>query len=229
MLLKKLWNWWLDYLYVAYWQVHDFFRREDPARYLAVHGLARQPIVVIPGIYESWQFMRPLVRQLYARGHAVHVIRGVGYNTGKISKMADIVQAYIRQHKLRDVIVVAHSKGGLIGKYAMVTYEQEGAIVHMIAINTPFSGSRYAYLVPAPTVWTFWPRGKTIRTLKQNITANENITSIYASFDPHIPEGSYLEHATNRRLPVMGHFRPIASPEVWRAVECAIESLKAKK
>lgn len=227
-LTARLWNWWLDYLYVAYWQVHDFFRRDDPALYLEGQE-GKRPIVVIPGIYESWQFMLPLIRRLHARGHAVHVIRGMGYNTGRIPKMAELVQQYVSEHKLRGAVLLAHSKGGLIGKYAMVTYDSEQSICHMIAINTPFSGSRYAYLVPAPQVWTFWPKGRTIRTLRRNIAANERITSIYAGFDPHIPEGSYLEHAENVKLPVVGHFRPIASREVWQAAAEALEGLEAKK
>lgn len=43
---------------------------------------------------------------------------------------------------------------------------------------------------------------------------NSRIVSIFAAFDPHIPEGSHLEGATNVRLPIAGHFRVLASSEL---------------
>ncbi len=49
-----------------------------PASYAA--GSAR-PVVLVPGVYERWQFLRPIADALAARGHPVHVIPELGINT----------------------------------------------------------------------------------------------------------------------------------------------------
>jgi triacylglycerol lipase len=61
-------------------------------------------------------------------------------------------------------------------------------------------------------------------TLGANLAANARITSIYSRLDPLIPGGSELDGAKNVRLSVVGHFRPLASPALFVAVESAIAS-----
>jgi hypothetical protein len=56
--------------------------------------------------------------------------------------------------------------------------------------------------------------------------ARENdarLTSIYPTFDPHIPEGSRVEGATNVEIPVIGHFRILRAPGTITAVLEAVE------
>jgi hypothetical protein len=48
------------------------------------------------------------------------------------------------------------------------------------------------------------------------------ITSIFGQFDPHIPEGSELEGATNIRLDIGGHFRILSDADCIRAVLNAV-------
>ncbi|WP_459345482.1 alpha/beta hydrolase [Arthrobacter sp. MDT3-44] len=226
-LLERGWAWMLDYAYVGFWQVHGFVLREDPARYLtpapgAPEGKA--PVLLIPGIYETWQFMRPIADHLHRAGHPVHVVQKLGYNRGTVEAMALLAAGYIEEHDLTDVVVVAHSKGGLIGKFLMTMSSIAPRITRLVAINTPFSGSIYANFFLLPSIRAFSPRDRTLRALLANLDINAHITSIYGRFDPHIPGGSFVEGARNIQLDTMGHFRPIADARVLQEVDRAIEA-----
>ena len=153
--------------------------------------------------------MQPIAEDLYRAGHPVHVLDKLGYNVGAIPKMALVVSEYLEHADLHDVTVIGHSKGGLIGKLVFADLDPSRRIKHVIAINTPFSGSRYASLFRLPSVRMFAPTSAVIRQLTQNAIVNKNISSLYSVFDPHIPETSRLAGAENIVLPSIGHFRPI--------------------
>ncbi|WP_461169338.1 esterase/lipase family protein [Arthrobacter sp. Z1-15] len=221
--------WAADYAYVGYWQVHGFLFRRDPSAYLAPSDAPdapetpRRPVVLVPGVYETWQFLRPLAEALSARGHPVHTVAPLGYNRGRIDRMALLVQQYLVEKDLTGAVVVAHSKGGLIGKQLMLLPEGGRRVERMIAVNTPFSGSVYANFFILPSVRAFAPRNKFLRRLQESRDVNARITSVYSSFDPHIPGGSYLPGARNIQLETMGHFRPIGDPRLLAVLEEELE------
>lgn len=123
--------------------------------------------------------------------------------------MAELVRQYLVEQDLSRVIVVAHSKGGLIGKQLMLLPEGARRVDHMVAVNTPFSGSVYARFFLVPSIRAFSPRDKLLLRLQGSSDVNARITSVFSRFDPHIPGGSFLQGARNIRLDTMGHFRPI--------------------
>ncbi len=224
--MKRGWAWALDYAYVGFWQVHGFLFRADPARYLTTDPekahVHRLPVLLIPGIYETWQFMRPVADHLHAAGHPIHVVRQLGYNLGTVEDMAVLVGRYLEQQGLENVVVVAHSKGGLIGKFLLTMPHQAGRVNRLVTVNTPFSGSIYANFFVLPSIRAFAPGNRTLQLLRANIENNARITSIYGRFDPHIPGGSYLEGARNVQLDTMGHFRPIGDKRVLEEIHKAI-------
>ncbi|MHA7277260.1 esterase/lipase family protein [Arthrobacter sp. HLT1-21] len=226
LFLRRGWSWLLDYAYVGFWQVHGFLFREDPTRYLTPDvgpdAGARPPVLLIPGIYETWQFMRPVAVHLAAAGHAVHVVQQLGYNRGTVQSMGRYVADYLAAHDLTDVVLVAHSKGGLIGKYVMTQPDVGNRVRQLIAVNTPFSGSTYANFFVLPSIRAFSPRNKFLLTQLANSGSNARITSIYSSFDPHIPQGSELPGAMNIELETMGHFRIIGDKRLLDVVDQAI-------
>jgi len=122
--------------------------------------------------------------------------------------MAALVAGYLRESNLRDVTIVAHSKGGLVGKRAMLHSASAGRIRHMVAVNSPFSGSIYARLFWAPSIRAFSPRNRGLRALAADLSVNHRITSVYSAFDPHIPGGSHLPGATNIELDSAGTSSP---------------------
>jgi alpha-beta hydrolase superfamily lysophospholipase len=195
------------------------FRQPHAERY---PGGDRAPVVILPGVYETWQFLRLIADHLHQEGHPVHLLPELGYNNHAIPETAAMAQSYLDRHELTGVVLVAHSKGGLIGKHMMVTDDLSGRIASMVAINSPFGGSPLARWSPNRTLRAFSPKDATLTTLAANLEANSRITSIFSRTDPLIPGGSRLEGATNIELALVGHFRPLASREVLRILDSVL-------
>jgi pimeloyl-ACP methyl ester carboxylesterase len=213
-LQKALW-WVQDYAYAARCQVEGVLSRVQPGSF---HQGTRNPVVIIPGVYENWQFMLPLIQRIHDAGHPVHVVTVLQRTKLEIPAAARLVAQHIEEAGLRDAAIVAHSKGGLIGKYAMLMMDPEHRISRMITVCTPFSGSSYARYMLLPSLRMFSPRNALTLELAREEAINSRITSIYGPFDPHIPEGSVLPGATNIALPTAGHFRILGDPETARII-----------
>ncbi|KTS70228.1 acetyltransferase and hydrolase with the alpha/beta hydrolase fold protein [Microbacterium testaceum] len=210
MLRNGLW-WVRDYVYASSAQARAVRRRGLPETLTEGEGV---PILLLPGIYETWRFLEPLARALHDRGHPVHVVTELGGNRRPVAEAAERVARLLIARDLRDVVIVAHSKGGLIGKHVMAFDPAGERIRAMVAVATPFGGSRYSRLMPTPSLRAFRSGDATMRALAASADTNTRITSIYGTFDPHIPEGSELAGAKNVRLSTGGHFRVLADPRV---------------
>ena len=211
-------SWLLDYRYAVIAQVRGALARSHPDDFGSGH-LA--PVLIIPGIYESWHFMRPLIETLHEQGHPVHVVTPLQTNRRPVVPSAGIVAGYLREHDLHDVVIVAHSKGGLIGKYLMTRLDPDDRIVRLIAISTPFSGSRYARYLLVPSLRAFAGTNPHLAALGADQRLNGRVVSVYGRFDPHIPEGSVLPGAENIVINTGGHFRILSHPDTHRHVLAA--------
>jgi pimeloyl-ACP methyl ester carboxylesterase len=183
----------------------------------------RRPVVLIPGVYETWHFLHTVGTALNERGHPVHVIRSLGYNLLPIPASAALVARELAQRDLTDVALVTHSRGGLIGKQLMMTDDPDRRVVRLVAVAAPFAGSGMARLTVLPTLRIFLPTDEVIRDLVASDEHNARLTSIYPRFDPNIPEGSRVEGAVNVEIPVVGHFRILDAPQTIAAVIDAVE------
>ena len=214
-------------------------RNRNAPTHLSQGDAARPAIVLLPGVFETWFFLEPLAQRLNSLGFRVFSVPELAFNRRPIRDSAVIVEEAIRQlqavHGVDTFILLAHSKGGLIGKQLMLAAAATAAphtpgstpaptplnIVGMVAVSTPFSGSTYARFMPSRILRDFSPRDKVVLELLAQQYVNERIVSIYADFDPHIPNTSALVGARNVRLPIAGHFLPLADPDVADAVEQA--------
>jgi len=209
-------SWWRarDYATVLRWQAEGVLARVDPEELRHPERPVGPPVVLLPGVYESWHFLLPLARFLHAHGLRVHVLPELRNNRRPVPYAAAVLGRYLAAQDLRGAVLVAHSKGGLVGKLAMLREDPDGRIDSMIAVNTPFAGSIYARWFLVPSVRAFIPTNKTIVALGGELSVNSRITSVYSSWDPHIPAGSALAGAQDVVLATPGHFRPLADPEL---------------
>ncbi|MCC2594265.1 hypothetical protein LKO27_12695 [Tessaracoccus sp. OS52] len=146
------------------------WRRVRPVGALHVepHPDCREiPLVLLPGILEPWSYLAPMGTWLQQQGHPVHYVETLGWNLGDLAASAESCLATLRERNVERAVVVAHSKGGLIGK-AMLTEvmaerggsfdrsrktqvhgttdalsaaDEEPVVVGVVAVATPFSGS----------------------------------------------------------------------------------------
>ncbi|HWI30926.1 MAG TPA: hypothetical protein VNT50_05520 [Microbacterium sp.] len=254
--LAHAWWWALDYVYAARrqlailrppWSIAG--RRPAPAAWRS--GSDSLPeIVLLPGVYEHWTFLRPLGDALSDAGHRVSVVHGLGSNRRGIVQTSERLGRTLAKHPAPAAgrVLVAHSKGGLIGKHLLVASGAATAAAieavtggdpaeaaasapaptggdveplglrGLVAICTPFGGSSLAGLFIVPSIRAFLPNDDTIVMLGNESSVNGRIVSIFGRYDPHIPGGSVLEGATNVQVPGVGHFRVLGSAETHRAV-----------
>lgn len=214
---RRGWYWAADYSYIVHRQGAAL---ADPAVPASYSEGDRAPVVLIAGVMEPWTLLRPAADRLSADGHPIHIVPDLAYNLGAVGEASDLVAHAIRDRGLRHVILVTHSKGGLIGKHVLA-HDTEGRVERLIAIATPFAGSSLARYVPMTSIQALRPTDETILGLASHETVNSRITSIYPEFDPHVPDGSHLDGATNVALPVIGHFRILSDPLLLEAVAAA--------
>lgn len=226
--IGHLFWWWRDYVYAGWQQLRAVFRRRRPAAF-AEGDSALPAIVLLPGVYETWLFLEPLATRLNARGYRVFAVPELSFNRMPVLRSAEVVSAALtrlaEQHGISQYILLAHSKGGLIGKQLMLGEPGTAPVVGMVAIATPFSGSSYAQYFPSATVKAFSPRDETLQLLQTQQHVNAHIVSIYADFDPHIPAKSELIGAQNIELPLSGHFVLLGNTLLADTVERAIIDL----
>lgn len=205
-------------------------------------------VVLLPGVYEHWTFLRPLGDALAAAGHRVRVVHGLGVNRRAIPATADRLAHVLADlpHAKAGRVLVAHSKGGLIGKHVLVKTGAAAAaaaeasvggdpagaaaaapldsghpplgVLGLVAVATPFGGARRARLFLDPSIRAFLPGDETIVMLGRETSVNGRIVSVFGPYDPHIPEGSALDGATNIVVPAPGHFRVLGSSRTHAAV-----------
>src|SRR6478735_1118796 len=210
--LGRILSWWgQDYAYAAYWQVRATLRPGDKNSLRSGTG---RPVVIVPGVWEPWGFLGPVIEALHRAGHPVHVVTALGRNSRPVEDSAHIVADFIAERDLHDVVIVAHSKGGLIGKFVMSELDPQSRITSMVAICTPFAGSDYARFMMTRTLRAFSPKDPTTLRMQRNLEVNARITTVSGVFDPHIPRIVALEGATNITLEDGGHFRLLDRPEV---------------
>ncbi|MEI5582814.1 MULTISPECIES: alpha/beta hydrolase [unclassified Agromyces] len=233
--IERGWWWAGDYVYAGWrqaavvlegWHPPERWRRGDPSL---------PEVVLLPGIYEHWSFMRPLGDALSQAGHRVRVVHGMGTNRRGVADTARRLGRALAKVPVPNAgrVIVAHSKGGLIAKHLLVSEadaarervadggsapEGTRGLLGVVAVCTPFAGSRLARLIVDPSVRALLPSDETIVMLARAASVNSRIVSVFGRFDPHIPGGSLLDGATNIRVPVPGHFRILGSTETHRAV-----------
>ncbi|CAN5263673.1 hypothetical protein BH09ACT5_BH09ACT5_09680 [soil metagenome] len=216
------WGIGLDYAWALSTRA-GYLREKRPPSWLG-EG-AGTPVLLIPGVHEPWRYLLTIGRRLNEAGHPVHVLPELGYNVLPIAETAAIAQRHLEDHDLRQVAIVGHSKGGIVGKHMMAFDDVHRRIDRMVAIASPFSGSARAKYVPVRSIRPFLPGDALLGTLAANLELNSRITSIYTEADHVIPNGSVLEGATNIEVPLVGHFRLLSDPRVVAAVLRAVDGV----
>lgn len=208
-----------DYTVALRWRAMALLPSAPPGPWQ--HG-TRHPVVLVPGVWERWTLLRVIGQRLHEAGHPVHIVPQLGRNSIPIPDAAALVAAELERLDLRRVRIVAHSKGGLIGKHILANLDPAARIDRVVAIATPFAGSvRADYSIPR-ALREFRPTSRVIRALADETATNARITSIYGAYDFHIPAGSALEGAVNVRVPYVGHFGVLADERVIAEVLTAV-------
>lgn len=214
--MKNLLSWIADYYYLIKGTVQGVMYRNSPQHYLGYVVEGKVPVILIPGILEKWGFLKDLGDKISLQGHPVYVLPRLGYNLFSIPSSAKMIHTFIdkvtKEHKeFKNAVIVAHSKGGLIGKYFLTHYNEHNLVTGMISIATPYSGSHMANNIPLTAIQELRQESKVIQNLMQSQEVNHRIISIIPEYDNHVwsEKGSYLEGAKNIHVPIHGHHKVV--------------------
>lgn len=225
--IRNLRHWIKDYFHLARLYGHTIFVRKPPKHYLGHIVMHKAPIILIPGVTTKWTFLKIIADPLSLQGHPIYVIEKLGYNMKDIPTSATLVRDVINEYDLKDVVIIAHSKGGLIGKYALLFNNADARIKKMVAIATPFGGSEVANFIPHQAIRELSPKDGIIQKLNVAKEVNGKITSIYGLFDNHVwpVESCRLEGAKNIQVAVHGHHAILVDPKVRDVVISEVEKM----
>ena len=214
-------HWIKDYLHLVQGHWRMFKYKEPPKHYLGYLVKGRAPLILVPGTHSTWPFLKPIADKLSLLGHPVYILPRLGYNTSKIAASAKIVRDLIMEKGLKNVIIIAHSKGGLIGKKVLISHNRDKRVKKLIAIATPFGGSEAVRYLPLKTLEELHPKNKTLLNLQKHPEINSGIVSIYGLWDNHVwpTESCRLSGAKNIKVRVMGHHKILNNTQVLRAIK----------
>jgi len=226
--MNKAIEWINDYAYLFQKGAFMYFRHTPPKHYLGHVVEGKVPVIILPGIFSRWALLKPLADHISLLGHPVYIVPKLGNNTGDIPSSSKKVLEVIEENNLKNVIIVAHSKGGLITKYLLTHDNTNHAVKGLIAVATPFHGSSMGSFIPHHSTKELGADSGIIRYLESHNESNNKIVSIIPEYDNHVwnEKGSYLEGALqNVSVKVMGHHRVLGSKEVQNVVMDWIEKI----
>ena len=246
-------GWITDYYHMIRGGVAMTLHTKPPHHYLGHIVPKKPPVIIIPGILLSWGFMKHMGDKIYHAGQPVYVVPQLKYNLYSIPTSAKIVRTVtvhaipklghippnlehgakairdvLEQNDIRGAVLVAYSKGGLIGKYLLAHYNKDHRVKGMVAIATPFSGSALAKLVPRNSFQELQEDSRIIRDLEAHTAINHQIISIYPEYDNHVwaKNGSFLDGALdNIQVNIYGHHKVLFNKKVEQKVFESIEKL----
>jgi triacylglycerol lipase len=222
---QKLKYWLVDYLHMLRGHAATFLYRE-PSHYRGYVIEGKPPIILIPGVYSKWQFLKKIADTLSLAGHPIYTIPKLGYHTESVARSAALVRELINEKKLEKVIILAHSKGGLVGKYLLAYGNSDERVVKVIAIATPFQGSHVVRFLPFGPLRELHPESGLIKDLYARHDVNGRIVSIYGTKDNHVWPSAHciLDGAKNIQVPVNGHHKILFSKKVLEIVKQEVET-----
>ena len=254
-LLQKARTWTIDYIHMIRGSALMTVHRTPPEHYLGHVIEGKAPVILIPGILGRWGFLKHLGDRISLAGHPVYIVPELNYNVYTIPRSAQkvwgvivhavprlghilpdmpagahAIRSAMERHAIDGAILVAHSKGGLIGKYLLIHHNHDQRIKGLVAIATPFSGSRMAKLIPLDPFKELRTDSDIIHELESHTAVNDRIISIIPEFDNHVwaERGSFLPGALkNIEVPISGHHKVLFSKPVQDQILVSIEILSS--
>ena len=169
-------------------------------------------VVILPGWLREWETVLPWGEALHSIGWDVRFVPALDREIGSLPELAATLIQFLSEEGIEDALIVAHSKGGLVAKQAMI---DGGSIAKLIAVGTPFEGAPLAHVLPPHTGGeSLTPDGEEILHLQSHPEVNERIHAIEAAVDQNVPNLESLPGANIVRTDVEGHTALIDAPQV---------------
>jgi triacylglycerol esterase/lipase EstA (alpha/beta hydrolase family) len=190
---------------------------------------ARDPVLLLHGVLCNAGVWHPMARYLAARG--IRPVYALSYGPPLASiehfagQAAAEIDAILAATGATQVVVVAHSMGGLVAR-AYLRGWGGAKVRRVITIGTPHAGSVHAWLFPGTSLGQLRPGNAWLQALPAPAPGGSpEFVSMWSWHDSMVaPQTSArLEHGRNVEVVGVGHNALLTDPEVARRV---IEELK---
>lgn len=218
--MRRIGHWTLDYVSMLKGRWNMYLYKQPPKHYLEYVKEEKQPIILIQGVSAKWGMLKTVGDAISKTGHPVYIVPKIGHHLKDIPLTASLVREVIDENKLKNVILVSHSKGGLVAKYLLVHLNQDKHIKKVIAISAPFSGTTLAKMIPHSSHRELEPNNELFKDLQLHSEVNKQIISIFPSFDNHVLDKSrcILDGATNIEVNIPGHHRLLFNKKIIKTI-----------
>lgn len=186
-------------------------------------------IILLPGFAETWVFLKTIADNLNSLGYRIFLVNSLGRNAGPIETSITIVKDFIENNQLQDIILLSHSKGGIIAKILLDDPKYSKIIKQSICVAVPYGGSILGYL-NIFSLNQLSPKSDIIKRINCSNGENLKVINIYPKLDNHvIPNKSlFLDGAKNIRIDIIGHTRILETKATIEAISeniwCKIEN-----
>lgn len=165
-------------------------------------------VILVPGFMDDHVFLMPIGNALNKIGFKIHTLNKFDTTRLSIIDLSKILVDYIEKGNLDHVILIAHSKGGIVSRYVIDNYPKVNEkIKKVFTISTPHKGTIFAktnllYLDELS------PKSKILHDLSNEKKNLNKIINIYPKFDNTIVPNCNLildRAGENIEINVVGH------------------------
>ena len=197
------------------------------------HGHAgdEPPVLIVPGFMGPAFLLGPLAFFLRAHGRRVHVLNtfpALGGVEAHARRVADAVEALCAETGASRIDYVAHSMGGLAGRYYLRHLGGDQRLRRLVTIATPHRGTLWAHLRVTRSARDMHPEGPFIASLgSEERIEGIRCTNIRAGWDQMVwprAHGVWSEHASDHELPFAEHWAIQLDPRALALVLAALEA-----
>lgn len=219
-IFSNLMTWLREYFYFIYRFFFSISHRTPRRWSMGSRGV----VVFVPGFGARATYYWELCEYLNQHGYKVITIPALGQSLRKVSNEARIVaRALTNMNHTRNVVFVAHSKGGVTVKY-ILDHHPEIQVKKCITLGAPFGGT-YLCCLSIYHLDELMPRSSLIQKIQKSGENNHLIHQIVPRIDNHvIPYSSLLLAGAHIHwTSVFGHTLLSQEPE---ALEKVVELLE---
>lgn len=204
-----------DYAFTLERHVYALRHSQPPSHWL--EG-TKGDMVIIHGYGEVWTHWERIATHFNEKGYRIHFLKELGRNLESLENTCPRVSNYITTHNLQNIILLSHSKGGIIAKCILDTQPEK--IKYSITLAVPYGGTIFGYFrlnnlgeaIPGK-IWT-------TEISKEN-KYNHKIYNFYPKFDNHILPNKHLTlpGAHNKKLSIIGHANIMRADETIEEID----------
>ena len=111
--LEKIKLWVVDYTYMVRGAIGAVIYRKPPHHYLGYTIDEKVSVILIPGIFSKWSFMKSLGDAISREGHPVYIVPELGFNLHSIPQSAKTLHLFILS------IFIEKKKTKIISEHAL--------------------------------------------------------------------------------------------------------------